>query len=743
MSLVQLFRSLPVEKYIIEPKIIPPMKNLLYYLLIFLTSITVSCSSEDFNEATPEEGGATPPTEETDPEADTPDNTATTPCDFDLSELTAGETKVIDCLLDLKGKIITLPAGVILEFDKGDIINGTLNFAEGGKIAGELLNSKLKIEGNAELIDPIFNFFAVRWEIVEGTVSIDVARTNLDIMQNTVDFVKSLGASTFNINKLDAFFDIEDPYSVGKVAMIKMPSDFHFKMSDQTNLRVFPTNRMDAVGLILIQEVVGVKVSGGFLHGDRNEHGENLRGGILLEIKGGQDVVVDNVHMSFSAWTALTINSIGRLGNPIDDGSEYFPSKNILISNCTFDTNAGNSLSITDGEDIIIDGCEFIKSGVDTEFSLGKAPRTSIDIEPFLGQRVDRVIIRNNTEREGAGNAFLASGGVDILMENNNTERALGWNEATNVRIINNTSTGNLGGIFGGLQDEFALSRSSDNVISGNTLINCANGIAATNDDIKIFDNKFVNCIAGIVIDGLKDSEIYNNTYESNKETSFGIQARNFADNVTVRNNTFSGVGRSFLIEGINTDEEEAAYKLIVTDNAFDNDNVGKIVYSRGIDITMNKFNSSGFGITSSTNLLINGNEIIGTNPSPTFTMNNFTTLRDITITNNLFDNRNSNQLSSYGVRINTVGAEFVTENSNILIERNTIKTVGGNYAIHSDEIDGITIRNNTLENSGENCCIISLFFNGNNSTIQDNVVPKGTEINGTNNIVSNNNPAN
>jgi len=71
--------------------------------------------------------------------------------------LVAGETKTIDCLFNPKGKNVTLPAGVILAFDKGDIINGTLNFAEGGKIAGELLNSKLKIEGNAELINPEFN----------------------------------------------------------------------------------------------------------------------------------------------------------------------------------------------------------------------------------------------------------------------------------------------------------------------------------------------------------------------------------------------------------------------------------------------------------------------------------------------------------------------------------------------------------------------------------------------------------
>ncbi|WP_346880696.1 right-handed parallel beta-helix repeat-containing protein [uncultured Algibacter sp.] len=699
-------------------------------LLIFLPlSLMLSCNNESIDD---DSQNLTPEEEQ--------DIRTTTPCAFSLSNLNQGDVITIDCLLDLDGQTVNIPENVTLEFDGGDIINGTLNFANEGRIDGRLLNSSLGIEGSAQLIDAEFTFIASRWELTEGNVNIGVSRSNLDAIQNTVDLTKSLGASTFIVNQMDAFFDIEDPGAVGKVAMIKMPSDFHFKMSDQTHLRVFPTNKRNAIGLILIQEVTNVKVSGGFLHGDRDEHGPDLTGGILLEIKGGQDVVVDGVTMLNSAWTGLTINSIGRLGNPIPDGTDYFPSKNVLISSCILNNNAGNNLSITDGEDIIIDGCQFIKSGRDTEFSRGRAPQAAIDIEPFQGQRVERVIIRNNTEREGARIGFLASGGKDILIEDNDTELGIGWNEATKVHVINNVC----GGVNGGFFSAHALSVSEDNIISGNTIRGASEAIVLSNDDIKVFDNTMINCRGGIRIRGLKDSEIYNNTFESNIEASFGFIFNNFSDNVTIRDNRITAAGRSFLIEGLNGDESEIDYKISIENNNFNCENIGRISFSKGVELKGNNFNGTGFGLTSSSNIDILENTIIGTSDNPTFAMNNNNVLKNINIIGNTLDNRSSGG-NSYGIRINTIGDTFVDQDANIKIEDNTIKTTGGNFVIHSIEISGITINNNIMENTGDNCCIIPFYFRGNNSIITNNQVSKEDstskeiDIDGVNNTINNN----
>src|SRR5688572_505946 len=114
------------------------MKNVLVLLLTLV--YLASCSPEvDFvepftsdevteNENNPEEG-------ETDEESQ--EELSTDPCDFSLENAEIGETIIIDCIMDLGGKTISLPSDVTLEYDGGDILNGTLNF-NNGKIDGKL-----------------------------------------------------------------------------------------------------------------------------------------------------------------------------------------------------------------------------------------------------------------------------------------------------------------------------------------------------------------------------------------------------------------------------------------------------------------------------------------------------------------------------------------------------------------------------------------------------------------------------
>jgi len=153
-----------------------------YFFIIFLCTLVFACSNESLEEVAP--NGTDDPVNNPDPdpnpnpEPDIPDNTATEPCAFDLSGIQANETISIDCVLDLEGKTVNLPENVTLSFDKGDIFNGTINFGTGGKIAGELLSSKLTLEGDVQLINPIFKFFASRWDVVEGTTTSDIALEN-------------------------------------------------------------------------------------------------------------------------------------------------------------------------------------------------------------------------------------------------------------------------------------------------------------------------------------------------------------------------------------------------------------------------------------------------------------------------------------------------------------------------------------------------------------------------------------
>src|SRR5690606_17680351 len=133
-----------------------------------------------------------------------------------------------------------LPSDVTLEYDGGDILNGTLNF-NNGKIDGKLLNQTLEIKGTANLLDAIFEFIPKRWDIVEGTIDSDRALKNTIGLESLMEFVKGLGATTFEMGAFDAYFEISKVTSTTSnqnfyptVEAINVPSDFNLQMSDNT-----------------------------------------------------------------------------------------------------------------------------------------------------------------------------------------------------------------------------------------------------------------------------------------------------------------------------------------------------------------------------------------------------------------------------------------------------------------------------------------------------------------------------
>ncbi len=710
------------------------MKKAPYCLLILISCIVISCSNENLDEVISDQTDTNNSGNITDP--DIPPNVITTPCgEIDIKE---GGEIIIDCVWNLNENTINIPTNVTLKFGKGDIINGTLNFSNGGKIAGELLNATLKIKGDVELIDNDpdpkilpFKFYASRWDIVEGKTTKLVAFKNHENIQEVVNLIKKLKGTTFMINKLDAYFEANSGVHFGTPA-IELPSDFHLQMSENTYLRVFPVQDPKFTTRILkIYKGKNITVSGGFIIGDRKERKSNEGGNVLFEIKGGQNIIIKNVTMNFSSLTGLTINSELFPGD-----SDYIPSKNVLVTNCTFDSNRANNLSITDGEDIIVEQCKSYRAGIDIGNSKGTAPRIGIVVEPVQGQKVERVIIRDNIVKESAGNSILIAWGNDFEISGNKAENGVGWNGASNVRIINNPSLE--GGIIAGFHDGFTLSHSIGNVISGNKILNTPTGIQATNDDIKIFENTITNCKVGMMLRNLADTDIYNNTITSNIEDSFGFNAQNSINNVIIKENTVTlENGRSISMEGINTEDTYKNNLITIRDNTFKCGKAGRILYSNGFHIIENTFYISGFGITSSQNILVHKNRIEASNGQSALYINNYTSVKDIAITENTFDNRSSSRLSAYGLKINIVGNNALAEDTNIVIKKNVIKTLGENFGIHLKGLNGLDISNNTISISSS-CCISSIYFRGNNSKIQNNKV-LNTDIKGNNNIIDNN----
>src|SRR5690606_3068915 len=279
--------------------------------------------------------------EETDNESDF-DSTdglkiSTTPCDFLLSDATSNSTIEIDCQMELKGQTINLPGGVTLTYTGGEIINGTLNFSGQGIIDGNLLNKDLEIDGDVQLSSQEFKYYPERWDIDQGkNVDSNRALENNTNFEGLMYFVKDLGANVFLVDEFDAYFEVTKVTSTTSnqnfyptVEAINIPSDFTLSMTDNSILRVYPTEINDSASLIAIREVNNVKVIGGVLVGDRDlrQYSRNNaeEGAHLITIRSGTNVVLEGIKFSNGSMGGLNINSEGHSFE-----AKYKPSNNIV-----------------------------------------------------------------------------------------------------------------------------------------------------------------------------------------------------------------------------------------------------------------------------------------------------------------------------------------------------------------------------------------------------------------------------
>lgn len=689
------------------------------YFVFFLMITFVSCNNEELF-VEPASDVVTDDT--TTPE----DNTVSippvsTPCDFNLSTVTENSTVVINCVMDLGGQTINLPAGVTLVYEGGDIINGTLNFSSNTVISGELLNSSLELGGTSPQIkDTFFNFKPERWGIVEGEVSQGVANNNRLIIRDILSKVHDLGVSTFKIDKLDAYF-----YgSTWGDYVFELPSNFNLVMTDNTHLRAFLNSSYTTFLMIINKE--NVQVSGGHLYGYRHLPGNNDTDFLfdyLIKIKSGQNVVIENVHMSYGTEDGMSIESDQHAYE-----ANYKPSKNVLVKGCTFNNNGRNNLSIVDGQDIIIEDCTFLKAGNDTPYSKGQAPRFAIDIEPVGHgnpqplQRVERVIIRNCTERGSAAGGIIASDGDDILITGNNFETTIGYSAASTVRITNNT----VGGIGAGDNDAYALGRNNHGVVSGNIIKNVSVGIYLKNKDIDVYDNEIVNCSSvGILIDALSDSHIYNNTITNSDNEGDGINAINYINNVLIENNTIDILDKAFYFTGVNSELNENNYTFTFKNNVIKSNTMGIFQWSYGGKLISNSITNAGVNLDAVKNFTLDGNTVLNGNVQIGNNVSN-----NIVIKNNTIDSP-TDAIS---------GEASSSENKNIVISNNVLRSTTSNRhwgGININGYNGITVSNNTGKSGQYGYWIV---YRGNNATFTGNK----TETNGiSNDIVGLNNTVN
>lgn len=561
------------------------------------------------------------------------------PCDFDISNIIENSTTVLDCTIDLNGDSVTLPTSVTLEYDGGSIINGTLVFS-GGSIDGRLLNSQLELSGAVTLIDPLFNFDKENWDIVEGEVGDEIAKSNKDIIQSLINQIKEMGGSTFMIDDLDAYFKVDVPLSedTPERAAITLPSDFTLKMTDNTHLRMQANANIRPTLLSVTGGNSNVTIEGGNLYGDRDTHdysdGQIHAWGHILRIKAADGVTVKGVTFTGAMGDGINVSGLYHYFQP-----EHITSQNVMIVENTFIDCRRISLGITSGHYITIDGNTFIDGGRDTEFSDGVAPSCNINIEPVRNwedgivgttlieyEKVTNLTIINNTQR-GEGSFLVSHCDGPVIVDNNDMESVISYTIANGVRVTNNTFNYNpvlpLGTAIS-VTGTFEIGTHPlvfDNEISGNEIYGYSTGINLAGQNVKVFDNH-IETNSGIVFnagdtDGIVNAEVYDNTIKAGQ---YGITAKKLLKDVVIENNVIEAATFPIFFSGVNNDEDEIV-KLFVNNNTFRGNHIEGTTYAsklsnitstRGLELTENTV-TGGFEIVDCNEILINTNTITST----------------------------------------------------------------------------------------------------------------------------------
>ena len=608
------------------------MKKFPYYLLIVFTLTLLSCSNESIEDLTSEEVETPDPDADTDTDTDVDPDLSTSPCDFSLEGLASNSSVTIDCVMDLEGKTITLPANVNLDFDGGSIINGTLVFA-GGTIDGRLLNSELTIEGSTRLKDPIFKFTPSRWHnIKQGQTTSDIALQNTANLEDLMFFTKSLGATTFEIGTFDAYFETTKVTSTttnqnfyASIEAINVPGDFHLKMGSGTVLRQYPAEGGVENGTILaVRDVANVRISGGTLMGDRDlrtysANDVGLEGTHLLHIHSGRNITVDGVNFENGSKGAIHIHSLGFAFNP-----DYNPTTGVDIINSTFKNIRRMGMAITDGRDVLVENNKFINIGQPSNASDGGEVGYAINVEAVRRrdaagnlveyERAFDIMIRGNEETNSRVGFVSVHVGQQVTVEDNNVGTRVVYSLTNGTKILNNrfnaSSSDEEFAIFaaGGLSETVY-----DNEVANNTITGYGLGIATNTQDTYVHGNTISNCNMGIQITKTMNSRFVNNTIDVANNGISGVST--FADNVEFSNNNITAQGFHVKLSLINQKPEESGYRITFRGNSFLNEKQVNFYQTNGINFTENEV-VGGIEIGDASNITVSANTKIEPNSS-------------------------------------------------------------------------------------------------------------------------------
>lgn len=587
-----------------------------------------------------------------DPEAgsDDPYNVITDavdiPCDYNFASTQVNASLNISCDYDLQGQRISLPDGVKLNFDGGKITNGSLVFASKGVIDGQLLNIDLQVEGGLAIEHPHFIFEPSRWDMVQGKTTDDKAFQNKENLNKAIALTNDLGMEVFEIDKLDAYFfgkrlTSHPPYSYADNS-IMVPSNTHFLMSDNTFIRVQPTNNPFS-RLLMTFKAQNVIIEGGNLVGDRYLHdysnvtdetgvSRSTHGyGSLVGIAGSQNVTVDNVNIyeGEGDGVLVQISAIRNRDGSIKSGE--MESSGVVVKNSLIDKCRRNNVSVIDANGLIIENNVISNAGGEDESGeayAGTAPEVGIDLEAYRErkddgslyeyERVTNVTIRNNK--------FVGNDVADVIVytasfveiSGNTFDNRLGINAGNDVEILNNNFKAGAR-----ITNQTAISfddyfvndteRLTYNIeVTGNTISGYDTSMRIGSKNVTVSGNKLYDFITGINISDTENGQLFNNFMESDRSVSYGYFSRGnaVAKGVTIKGDKISVQHRPIYLNDLNNRLSGSTDRLLFDNCTFLSDRELYIFNSKNITI-QNSEMSVKVEHRESENIILTNNQIL------------------------------------------------------------------------------------------------------------------------------------
>lgn len=269
-----------------------------------------------------------------------------------LFRSSANSTYIIKKDIDLHGRSFEMPEGVTIVAKKGVIKNGTI-----------IGNRNTIIQGKY----PVFDNVTILGEWNVPNISTSMFK-NLNYDNSLRDVLALTNPAIRNIVEIkDGCYRIK----------IEKSGGFGIVVEDNTTLvingsLILTPNEYSNYDIILVQGK-NINISGnGVIVGDKRNHNGTLgEWGMGIDILQSENVNISNLTI-MDCW-----------GDCIYVGDD---SESVIIRNCKIDNGRRQGISVTSGNNIVINNCEIMNIG-------GTNPEYGIDIEPNTNNRVGHVAV--------------------------------------------------------------------------------------------------------------------------------------------------------------------------------------------------------------------------------------------------------------------------------------------------------------------------------------------------------------